>query len=194
MKCLAFICLILCLLALKPVSEPAEKPVDQQAGGGIAPERALEAAKIAFREGRTEAALLDCETVLQEEPRNTEALQMAGFIRYQALYLEDAEKHFLMALDPAEPAYYPLLMLGNIAFQRFRFQEALDCYLRAEALKPDDPTVKENIRLTEDRIERAGKVAGLYRRSSLIIWIASLLGGGALLLILVLEVRASFKK
>jgi tetratricopeptide (TPR) repeat protein len=189
MNCLAVICLFFCHSALKPV----EDPLDQQAGVGMAIERALEAANIAFREGRTEAALLGYETVLQEAPRNRDALQMAGFIRYQALYLEDAEKYFLRALDPVEPSYYPLLMLGNIDFQRFRFQEALDFYLRAGALKPDDPTVNENIRLTEDRIERAGIVAELYRRSSLIIWIASLMGGGALLLILLLEVRASFK-
>ena len=173
MKWLAFISLILSLFAVKPIVKPVEKPADQQAGSGDTMESTLEAANLAYREGRGEAALLGYETVLQAEPRNAEALQMAGFIRYQALYLEDAEKHFLMALDPAEPTYYPLLMLGNIAFQQFRFPDALDCYLRAEKLKPDDPTLKENIRLTEDRIERAGKVAVLYRRSSLIgfpIW------------------------
>jgi tetratricopeptide (TPR) repeat protein len=179
----ATVCLMILLQTLVAQLDPR-----QGSEGGRVDDLIAEADR-AFQEGRIEEAVKAYEAVLKIDPGNLKALQMAGYIRYHAMDFTDAERHFQAAFDPEEPSYYPLLMLGNIALQRFRLLDAFDYYQRARALNAEDATLKENIRLTEERIERARTVAVHYQRSSLVLWIGSILMGGVLLLAFTLEIR-----
>jgi tetratricopeptide (TPR) repeat protein len=175
-------------LILLPALAPAAHPLQE--------EQRLKEAERAFQEGRVEGALALYEAAIQEEPSNLEALQMAGYIRYSAMDYGEAERHFSTALAQAAPSRtaYPLLMLGNIAFQRFRFVDALEYYRAASRLNPEDRTLRENIRLSEERLERAGRVARLYGRGSWVFWAGTALGAAALLIIAALEVLPSFRE
>ncbi len=170
-------------------------PQEPKAHGldGMNVEETLEQADGLYRSGRIEEALGLYKAVLAEDAGCGQALRMAGYILYQAYDFTEAEAFFLAHLERFGAQGYPLLNLGNIAFQRFEFSRALDYYQQALALDPEDAILLRNIELTKARIERVWRVAVLKKRATLIFRAGIVLGLVLLVSIFLLEVRFALR-
>ena len=83
------------------------------------------------------------------------------------------------ASDPAERAR-ALLLLGNVDYERGRYEQALECYRRAESASPDDgstaATARANQALAEQRLQRARELQGLEGRLRVALALAVAVG------------------
>ncbi|MHC4943370.1 MAG: tetratricopeptide repeat protein [Planctomycetota bacterium] len=160
--------------------------------GSDAVDPLLEEARAAFEDGRMEKALESYEAVLALDPSNRSALEMAGYIYYKAMLLDDAERlfHRLRILD--DRSFHALLNLGNIALVRLDPIRAKDFYEKAIEQRPGDDTVRQNLRLCEERIARGQRLAAQYGRTSVVFLIGAVLGSVLLLLVVFLEIRSGF--
>jgi tetratricopeptide (TPR) repeat protein len=156
-------------------------------------EERLDAAYALMLDGHRRAALEIYEAILDEDPDQLKALEMAGYILYKGFYFSEAEALFSRALK-IQDNYPSLLMLGNIALNRFQPALALQFYARARRIKPDDEVLADNIALARERIARAGKLITHYRRATWIYWCGVAVGMVAVLGFVFLEIRSALDK
>ena len=107
---------------------------------------------------------------------------------------EIAQEYYLRVIALDENSDHALMMLGNIALQRFMPMDAKEYYLRALALNPNSDLLKENMLLAEESIARAKKTALLHGRTELFFYGGIGLGCGAILWICLLELMRIRRK
>jgi Flp pilus assembly protein TadD len=114
------------------------------------------------REGRTWEAELIYRRIVRDEPRNSAALHLLGVARHQrgdhAAAVELIGK--AIALDPAKGVYFnnfgaALLPLG-------RPVEALACFHRALAIRPDYADAQANLGLALERLGQLDAARASY--------------------------------
>jgi predicted O-linked N-acetylglucosamine transferase (SPINDLY family) len=90
-----------------------------------------------YQTGNLSQAELTCQQILQQQPNNTDALQLLGVMAHQIGKLQEAIFYYqqLIALRPdqAETYYY----LGAALDQQGQLEQAIVYYQQALALKPD---------------------------------------------------------
>ncbi len=96
--------------------------------------------QILYRAGRRAEAARELDKALQRRPDLVEAAALAGVIHESLGALDQAEKSWrrVLAARPAAPAWFNL---GNVLRRRGREAEAVDAYLQAHRLAPDDPVI-----------------------------------------------------
>ncbi|MBU0755503.1 MAG: hypothetical protein KJ645_10225 [Planctomycetes bacterium] len=146
-------------------------------------------ARDSFDQGRMEEAFRLYQEVIKNDPTNTTALQMAGFIAYKSMHYEQARRYFMGQLEIEGDSLHPLLNLGNIALIEFRPADARVYYLKAMRMAPEDPVLKCNLLLAEDRLRSARMMSLHYHRSNLVFWLGVGLGFAVLLVVVFLEFR-----
>ena len=151
----------------------------------------LDAAYNLLLDGNGEAALVIYEEILEEDPKQLKALEMAGYILYKGFYFTEAEVLYQRALDIEKDGFQSYLMLGNIALHRFQPVEALQFYSQALEIQPDDEVLLGNMALAREKIERAGKLMRHYRKATWIYWCGVAAGLAAVLGFVLLEIRSA---
>ena len=106
----------------------------------LSPERRLMAhAAEHQKEGRFEEAEQIFRRVLQDNPRNVDALRLLALLAMRADRSDDAETLLQRAIEIAPDFLLALLDLGRLRREQDRFEEALECFDRVIALEPSQP-------------------------------------------------------
>ena len=138
------------------------------------------------------------ERAVQREPRDLDAwdcVQRAAWHLLQSTSEENAKARTLFERAIGiQDSYSSLLMLGNIALNRFQPHKALHFYSRAKRIDPDDEVLGDNIALTRERIERAERLKRHHRRASWIYWCGLAAGAAAVLGFVMLEIRGAVER
>ncbi len=88
------------------------------------------------KEGRIEEAEKLYRRVLQDNPRNVDALRLLALIATQAGHAEDAERMLEEAIRIAPDFHLAILDLGRLCKEEDRYGDAIGCFDRAIALEP----------------------------------------------------------
>lgn len=142
-------------------------------------------------DGKGKAALVIYEEILEEDPKQLTALEMAGYIQYKGFYFTEAEALYRRALDMAEDGFQSYFMLGNIALHKFQPVEALQFYSKALEIDPENELLLGNIVLAREKIERAGRLKRHYRKATWIYWCGIAAGLAAVLGFVYLEIHGA---
>jgi tetratricopeptide (TPR) repeat protein len=88
------------------------------------------------KEGRLEEAERIYRSVLQQNPRNVDALRLLGQLATRADHADDAERMLREAIRLAPDFLLAILDLGQLHKEQDRYAEAITCFDRAIALEP----------------------------------------------------------
>lgn len=118
-----------------------------------------------LQQGRRSQAGQIYRDILDEQPRNGDALHFLGIIAYQERDLANAETLLRRAIDVSgnNPAY--ICNLGNVLAEQGRTDEAVTSYRRALRLAPDFPEALNSLGVALRACGRPGEAADCYRRA-----------------------------
>jgi tetratricopeptide (TPR) repeat protein len=103
----------------------------------LSPERRLMALAAEHqKEGRLEEAERIYRRVLQQNPRNVDALRLLAQVASRADHADDAERMLQEAIRLAPDFMLAILDLGQLLKEQDRYAEAITCFDRAIALEP----------------------------------------------------------
>lgn len=185
MRCFIPACAIFLILFPSAWAFQTPVPVDMDSD-----EVWLAEADQAFEEGRLSNALDLYRKVLERVPDHIRALQMSGYILYKARHFDEARLAFEKVIQAHGDSYTPLFHLGNIHLSLSMPLKALEYYERARKLNADDAVLAGNIRMAQESIGNAKRLASRYSRSTLVLWWSGALGCFMLVLIAYIEMRA----
>lgn len=114
----------------------------------------LAIATLFWRTQRYEEAWAELQRELEISPDQPGALYLAGELLFLKGELEEAEKHFLRALDRAPGMASAHLGAARIHESQRRYEKALDHLLQAVRLLPDDATVRYRLYTVYQRLDR----------------------------------------
>jgi protein O-GlcNAc transferase len=125
---------------------------------------ALDLAMNHYRQGNLQHSRSVCESVLQADPENVDALQMLAFIASGEGKNEDALQHLQRAveLDPGFAGAH--FNLGNLLAFAGRSDEAVASFRRALAVEPDVPAFRFNLALELRKLGETEAALAEYRK------------------------------
>ena len=115
------------------------------------------------KEGRLEEAERLYRRVLQDNPRNVDALRLLAQIASGAGHADDAERLLLEALRHAPDYLLAILDLGQLYKEEDRYAEAIGCFDRAIALEPMRAQAHSMRASTLARASFTAEAAAAYR-------------------------------
>ena len=110
----------------------------------------------AYASGNWEQALQGFADQQVEHPENPEVALNLGSVHYEMKNFEEAERHFASAVLSGDPGVrnQALYNLGNSAYRQGKLQEAVELYMAALEVNPDDEDAKFNLEFVRDEIRR----------------------------------------
>ena len=126
--------------ALASTGRGKEADAAFEASFELSPERKkLALAAKHHQEGRIEDAEQLYRQVLNNNPRNVDALRMLAMVAATAKRYDDAERLLRKAVGIAPDFLTAVVDLGRVLKEQDRFEEAIDCFKNAIAINPNNP-------------------------------------------------------
>ena len=126
--------------ALASAGRGKEADAAFEASFELSPERKkLALAAKHHQEGRIEDAEQLYRQVLNNNPRNVDALRMLAMVAATAKRYDDAERLLRKAVGIAPDFLTAVVDLGRVLKEQDRFEEAIDCFKNAIAINPNNP-------------------------------------------------------
>ena len=126
--------------ALASAGRGKEADAAFEASFELSPERKkLALAAKHHQEGRIEDAEQLYRQVLNNNPRNVDALRMLAMVAATAKRYDDAERLLRKAVGIAPDFLTAVVDLGRVLKEQDRFEEAIDCLKNAIAINPNNP-------------------------------------------------------
>lgn len=126
--------------ALASTGRGKEADAAFEASFELSPERKkLALAAKHHQEGRIEDAEQLYRQVLNNNPRNVDALRMLAMVAATAKRYDDAERLLRKAVGIAPDFLTAIVDLGRVLKEQDRFEEAIDCFKNAIAINPNNP-------------------------------------------------------
>lgn len=126
--------------ALASTGRGKEADAAFEASFELSPERKkLALAAKHHQEGRIEDAEQLYRQVLNNNPRNVDALRMLAMVAATAKHYDDAERLLRKAVGIAPDFLTAVVDLGRVLKEQDRFEEAIDCFKNAIAINPNNP-------------------------------------------------------
>ena len=126
--------------ALASTGRGKEADAAFEASFELSPERKkLALAAKHHQEGRIEDAEQLYRQVLNNNPRNVDALRMLAMVAATAKRYDDAERLLHKAVGIAPDFLTAVVDLGRVLKEQDRFEEAIDCFKNAIAINPNNP-------------------------------------------------------
>ncbi|WP_267225396.1 tetratricopeptide repeat protein [Dyella silvae] len=118
-----------------------------------------------FSRGQPREALAIVAALLEREPANADALNIAGACARRLGQLDAAEAYWRRALKE-DPDFADVHSnLGNLLRVTRRFPEAEERYRRALAIQPDHAEAQNNLGVLLQEMERPGEAEAAYRQA-----------------------------
>ena len=139
----------------------------------------LERAENDFAGGNLERALAGYEAILEADPENRRARDMAALLRYRAGDLGEMIEHLSRGRERFGDTDLYCLLEGNLALQDFRPADAAKCYHRGLKLSSHREmiaTLEANLEITREQLNRARMLRRYHSRSGAFCWAAAMLG------------------
>jgi tetratricopeptide (TPR) repeat protein len=112
------------------------------------------------KKGDREAAIAQMKTVIQLDPKHTNALNYLGYT-----YADKAEQLVLTAIETQPDDGYIIDSLGWVYYKKGLFDRAVSELEKAVSLVPEDPTILEHMGDAYLKIDAKEKALEFYRRS-----------------------------
>ena len=126
--------------ALASTGRGKEADAAFEASFELSPERKkLALAAKQHQEGRIEEAEQLYRQVLNNNPRNVDALRMLAMVAATTKRYDDAERLLRKAVGIAPDFLTAVVDLGRVLKEQDRFEEAIDCFKKAIAINPNNP-------------------------------------------------------
>jgi len=126
--------------ALASTGRGKEADAAFEASFELSPERKkLALAAKHHQEGRIEDAEQLYRQVLNNNPRNVDALRMLAMVAATAKRYDDAERLLRKAVGIAPDFLTAVVDLGRVLKEQDRFEEAIDCFKNVIAINPNNP-------------------------------------------------------
>jgi tetratricopeptide (TPR) repeat protein len=118
------------------------------------------------RKGDREAAIAQMKTVIELDPKHTNALNYLGYTYADmGILLDEAEQLVLTAIETQPDDGYIIDSLGWVYYKKGLFDRAVSELEKAVSLVPEDPTILEHMGDAYLKIDAKGKALEFYRRS-----------------------------